>query len=237
MLTINFHKALRKFTNGVKTVQVDAVSYAEAVRACINLFPDFEKMVKIIGKKAYLEEMLIIEGEDYIVPIDNILLPANKNKILTFCPTFGGGNRVVVLVLVIVVVIILFWWNPYGWLYSATIVDTAAAGAATGTTIVSLTTFGAIALGLALNAFISLILPTFGTAGGTGGLRKENNFFGGLGNSTSPATPVFLNYGLIKTGGQIISGYIFTEDKEVETSSASVVWDLQSKFANRVKNL
>ena len=43
------------------------------------------------------------------------------------------------------------------------------------------------------------------------GTRTQNNIFGSLQNSTEPGTPIALNYGLMRVGGQFLSGYILSQ--------------------------
>ena len=43
------------------------------------------------------------------------------------------------------------------------------------------------------------------------GTRTENNIFGSLQNTTEPGTPIALNYGLMRVGGQFLSGYILSQ--------------------------
>jgi|LULV01.1.fsa_nt_gb hypothetical protein len=43
------------------------------------------------------------------------------------------------------------------------------------------------------------------------GTRNENNIFGSLQNTTEPGTPIALNYGLMRVGGQFLSGYILSQ--------------------------
>ena len=42
------------------------------------------------------------------------------------------------------------------------------------------------------------------------GTRTENNMFGSLVNSTTSGTPVSINYGLFRLGGQFLSGYVLS---------------------------
>ena len=43
------------------------------------------------------------------------------------------------------------------------------------------------------------------------GTRTENNIFGSLQNTTEPGTAIALNYGLMRVGGQFLSGYILSQ--------------------------
>ena len=43
------------------------------------------------------------------------------------------------------------------------------------------------------------------------GTRSENNIFGSLQNTTEPGTPIALNYGFMRVGGQFLSGYILSQ--------------------------
>ena len=43
------------------------------------------------------------------------------------------------------------------------------------------------------------------------GSRQENNMFGSLQNTTQSGTPIALNYGNMRVGGQFLSGYILSQ--------------------------
>jgi len=43
------------------------------------------------------------------------------------------------------------------------------------------------------------------------GSRAENNIFGSLQNTTQSGTPIALNYGNMRVGGQFLSGYILSQ--------------------------
>ena len=53
------------------------------------------------------------------------------------------------------------------------------------------------------------------------GTRTENNMFGSLKNTTTAGTPILLNYGLFRVGGQFLSGYVLSQ-QHAQDSAPSV---------------
>ena len=53
------------------------------------------------------------------------------------------------------------------------------------------------------------------------GTRTENNMFGSLKNTSTAGTPILLNYGLFRIGGQFLSGYILSQ-QHAQDSAPSV---------------
>ena len=53
------------------------------------------------------------------------------------------------------------------------------------------------------------------------GTRSQNDAFGSLVNSTSSSTPIALNYGQMRVGGQFLSGYILSQ-QHAQNDSPSV---------------
>ena len=50
------------------------------------------------------------------------------------------------------------------------------------------------------------------------GTRTENNMFGSLTNTTTSGTPVNLNYGMMRVGGQFLSGYVLSTEHGQDNS-------------------
>ena len=183
MITVKFHRGLRKFTKGARSVTLDADTYLDVMRICMSLFPQFEKAVKKIGRKFYLEEMAIVEEGNRIVLPEEMILAVPKNKFITICPIFGGsGDNALtyIYVIIIIVVIIFFWWNPYGWAYGTTVAS-AGGTAVVPTTTITLTTVGTLAVGLAINAFIALVsMALLDSPKSSQAEGSRNEFFGAL---------------------------------------------------------
>ena len=53
------------------------------------------------------------------------------------------------------------------------------------------------------------------------GSRQENNMFGSLQNTTQSGTPIALNYGNMRVGGQFLSGYILSQ-QHAQNDSPSI---------------
>lgn len=65
---------------------------------------------------------------------------------------------------------------------------------------------------IATNAGLALLSAVFMKKPETADTNSRNNMFGALKNTTESGTPVPIHYGLVRTGGQFISGYIQTID-------------------------
>ena len=58
------------------------------------------------------------------------------------------------------------------------------------------------------------------------GTRTENNIFGSLQNTTEPGTAISLNYGLMRIGGQFLSGYIVSsQHAQNDTPSVASIFN------------
>ena len=68
------------------------------------------------------------------------------------------------------------------------------------------------------------------------GTRTENNMFGSLVNSTTSGTPVGVNYGLFRLGGQFLSGYVLSaqHDKDNAPTIESYFTPASSPLASDV---
>ena len=68
------------------------------------------------------------------------------------------------------------------------------------------------------------------------GTRTENNMFGSLANTTTSGTPVAMNYGLMRVGGQFLSGYILsTQHDQGNSPTIQSIFDAsESPIANSI---
>ena len=68
------------------------------------------------------------------------------------------------------------------------------------------------------------------------GTRTENNMFGSLANTTTSGTPVAMNYGLMRIGGQFLSGYILsTQHDQGNSPTIQSIFDAsESPIANSI---
>lgn len=224
-VTITFHKALRKYTNNVRKYTLEyQENYFELLRACINVFPELERIFKkYLNEKtrSNREELVLIVNNSIVNPAD-LWFPIEKDADIMLCPLLygGGGSKIFTVIAVIALVAIS--------IYTGGLAASAAQGVAAGTTggIATASTaaassaaiYGAIsniAMGMALNLALSIFTPTAKISNGSlvegtddGGARRGNDKFEGLQNSISQQIPVSLCYGLNRVAGQMVSGYI-----------------------------
>lgn len=222
--TLRFHKTLRRFTNGVDSITVDADSYYDLVIAAINLFPDLGNYFKKTYKNGLKEELLLVSKKE-VVRMEDIYFPAKEPATLVPAIFGSGGNGGLIAgIALVALVAVSFATGGFGLLATSAVVPTSAGTIATGAaagvagaTVTSLTLAGKLVLGLGINLILSGLAPKPEINNNRettpdAGARAENNIFGSLVNSTDSRSSVTLVYGLHRVAGQFVSGYVKTRD-------------------------
>jgi predicted phage tail protein len=222
-VTVKFHRALRKFTNGCAEHTFTANSYLEVIRACTSLFPQFEKFIGSIGlRKAKNQEIALIVNKQTISP-EKIMMRPKDNSIINIVPIILGHGKslfmyigMAILFIALVVIAAPLAGGVAAGGAAALGTATAAGGVAGGAAAlggISLASAAGLLLGVALTLVTALIAPkppTPQTATTDSSQRRNNDAFEGLANTTRAGTHVQLNYGLMRVAGQFISGYVKT---------------------------
>jgi len=203
MITVYYHKGLQKYTNGVAQHTFEVDSYYEIVKASMNLFPKLDKTIRsFVDNKNRHEELIFVVGGK-MLDIENLWFPPSKDKKIVLCPVIHGSGTIfrVVLIIIIVVVVVI---NPeLFFLLDAT-------GAIVGTTLI-----GQIAGSILFNLILGLFQQQAPSAQvdtdtSDGATRRAASIFDGLVNRTSAGLLIPLNYGQMRTGGQLVSGFVKT---------------------------
>lgn len=222
MITINFHKSLQPFVAFQKSHILDAASYAELFYSCTCLFPKLDKVFKRIAvRKTRTEEFIfIVNGK--VLDIDCLLLQPKETDNIVLCPIIYGNNSSLGMVLLGIALIVMSIYLPGS---GAVVMGGISSGAASGAVAIttgasalaaggSLTLMGSQLLSLGINMIMAGIMASLAKSPKTpdqtsdSSSRTNNNMFGELTNTISTTIPVALNYGLVRNGGQLISGRI-----------------------------
>lgn len=213
-VTVKFHKTLQKFTNGCKEHSFIVDSYMEIIKACVSLFPKFERFIESIAVGRTKNQEICIVVNNKVLELDQVMMIPKPNADIVIVPIIAGAGKNVMLfvgiaILLIAVAIIAAPLVGIG--VAAATPEMIAAGAAAGLS------FGQVAglvFGVALTLVTSLLAPKpkaeTQTQTADTSQRRNNDAFEGLSNTSRAGTPVQLNYGLIRVAGQFISGYIKT---------------------------
>lgn len=192
--------------------RLDVKTPAEAVRAFVANFPDFERYMIESGDRGVGYQVLA--GATPIGSYDEIHNPTSERESIRFIPTLtgAGGNGITGVLLGVALIAASFipGLNVAVW-----------AGAST--------TFASVAFGLgvsmALGGLTQMLTPTPKASSiNTGGAATENApsyAFNGPVNVTAQGNPVPIGYGRMIVGSAVISAGIVTEEIPVEADIAS----------------
>jgi len=224
LLTIKPVGSMKSFFDGdeytidVKSC-VDVILYIQAMHPRLGLFM---KQAEIFGT---FEDVCFLDKKGEV--IDPQLFPFHKFKEddeLYIAPVIAGGGGRVGIIAIVAVVAIGVATGGFGFAAAPAMTSAATAkmqtafvaGASTSLSAFSITSvITNIAISLALNLVQSLFTstPKARTREITkdSGTRTQNDAFGSLQNSSVSGTPIALNYGQMRVGGQFLSGYILSQ--------------------------
>ncbi len=212
LITVNFHKAIRKYTNYTSKVDIYVDNYFELLNACYNLFPDFERLVKHQINNSSKTDEIIICINNKVCDIDILWMPVKENDIIILIPIIYGGGKIGRIIAVIAIIAIVIFQPQLVFVFGGPGIAGPFAGAAIS--ITGLTVFGQILTSIAFSLISSLLQPSIegitSKSPADAASRRNNDFFDGLTNTLSVGTIVSLNYGLVRVSGHFVSGYVET---------------------------
>lgn len=205
-----------------KEYSIDVTKYIDVVFYLNSLHPRFINYIRQQHANKGEESYVFLDKNLKIINVDEMAMrKAKENDVIHIVPAVigGGGKRGGLLaVLAIAAVFIAL---------PAIAVGTAAAsagaglGAAMSAGIGSIGAAGSVGAGLSMVANSTLLtnlviniglalLTSMFTSKPKEENTRQNDMFGSLTNSTASGVPISLNYGMVRVGGQLISGYVDT---------------------------
>ena len=237
MITVEFHRSLLPFTNGIKEIQILPDTYVYVVKNCLNLFPKLEQVV--LKQRFSKKDGIAIISQGRCLTKDDLFFPAKSGEKVQLVPVFFGGFGSELLLIAALsaaasTAIALAQGFDLGQALLRGFISGAFAyaGGFLAEGIVSdLALKGASALavqGVAQGVFGTLSVlvanavtgpPKVSAGGAADDASKINNdTFGSITNTTNQGEAVALNYGMVRVGGQLISAELETiTDQREET--------------------
>ena len=234
--------------------QVDVSSYYDIEFYLKSIHPRFDNYIRQIKNGEAQESFAYVNSNLEVIDKTTFALKKVKDgEVIYLVPVIvgGGGNKGLFAFAAIVVIAVA---APYlaptlttgiaapasagGVLAGGIAAGQASMAAAGGSLLGSILT--RVALNVALNVVTSLFTskPQGKTQEATvdSGSRSENDMFGSLVNSTTSGTPVGVNYGLFRLGGQFLSGYVLSaqHDKDNAPTIESYFTPASSPLASDV---
>ena len=229
MVTLKINSVFKKHFDQPE-YQIDVSSYYDIEFYLKSIHPRFNNYIRQIKIGEANESFTYVDSNLKIIDKDTFALKKVKDgEVIYLVPIVAGGGGSKGLIFSLALIAISFAVpNPFflgpsaagglGNFGAMTGFEAALAGQATlGGLIGAVTGQGIISRVLttiALNVITGLFTST--PEGKTqettvdSGTRTENDMFGSLVNSTTSGTPVSVNYGLFRLGGQFLSGYVLS---------------------------
>lgn len=206
-ITLEFHKSLLKYTNGVKSHTLICDDFTTLVSAISNLFPDLGAYIKKIKSTEILENLCLLDKNKKLIEHKtykfNTFKKNHSNLYIIPLMAGAGGKKGSLLQIAIGVALI------------------AAPFAFPGLQGINLfgTTLGKMMFSAGLNMVLGGIVGMFTEPPKApekqitdSQERIDNNMFSGLKNTTSTNNNISVNYGMPRIAGQFLSGYIKTQN-------------------------
>ena len=232
LLTLNFHPLLQPMT-GVKSHKFDVQRLSDIKEALIVLFPKLRKYIRQISSGILKENLSLITTDDKIITRKDYYLDKIKESELTLVPIIAGANKVFTILLAVVLIAAAIYLGgaPLALGGGGFTASTATAG--------GLITAGGLlkmGIGLAISGLMQMFMspPSPRSSTADNAVRRNNDMFDAMDNSTDSNTSIPLVYGMIRVAGQILSGHV--ESINHGQSDTIKVIDLLYKNSNEIRN-
>jgi len=219
-----------EYTIDVKNC-IDVLLYIQSMHPRLGLF------MKQAESFETVEDMCFLDKNGEIIDPQTFLFHKFKeDDILYIAPVIvGAGGKAGTVVMIVALVVVAIYapqliamMGPQAGMGAVAAEVSLAAGGSflsAGATSFLTSVITNIAISMALSLVQSLFTstPKARTREITkdSGTRSQNDVFGSLVNSTSSSTPIALNYGQMRVGGQFLSGYILSQ-QHAQNDSPSV---------------
>lgn len=222
LITIKPHSTLASFFTEPE-IRVDIDSLTDIPRYLDSMQPAFFNYVRQ-QKLNCVQEGYVMLDKDLreITHADLYIRRVREEEVIHIVPAvYGGGGKRGGL-LSVLALFAFFAIFPIGAGAAGGALGGAASGAAAAGKTVASAAVGGAGGGLFSNLppFLSNILVNVGLSllsalftkkqDSADSATRQNDMFGSLQNSTSSDTPIALHYGMVRTAGQLVSGYIQT---------------------------
>lgn len=233
LTTLKIHSSFKEYFTDLEykadfTLYTDVISYLKAMH------PKFNHYMNQIDSNISDETYALLDNDLNIVTQEDLLIKKIKEGSTIYLTPMivGGGGKRGGLFAVAAIVGIGIATGGFGLMASAPAASAASLGmggatgnlaasgalssSASGGLLAGFGGMGGFARSLVGNIAMSLLSSLFTkkpkSQTDTDQSTRENGMFGSLTNSTQSGTPIGLHYGLVRVGGQFISGYIESEE-------------------------
>ena len=207
---IHIHKILQKYTKGLAVYECEAKDFTDVKNALKNIFPKFNDYYSLVSNGSSGENLTFLDKNKKIITRNhyeiNTLNKNNHTELYLIPLVYGSGKAGKMLAIIAVVAIAAIAMQQAG-LFAAG-PEGASGGLSSFFTPQKL--FGMVFRLIISQIISSLNKPPKKPAETDAPVRKDNNIFEGLANTTAPGTNIPIHYGQMRVSGQLISGFVET---------------------------
>ena len=236
LITLKPHSTFKEFFSE-KEYKVEVNSYYDLEFYLQGAHPRFKHYISKIKQGESQESFTYVTEDFKVIKRDEYTLKKPKEGSVVYISpvVFGGGGRRGTLIAAVALAVVGgyamgggftpdgFTFAKLGANFGATVPDTGTFLGNLGARLPSmmLSIAGNLALSFIQSLFVSRPKGKDVEVSKDSGSRQENNMFGSLQNTTQSGTPIALNYGNMRVGGQFLSGYILSQ-QHAQNDSPSI---------------
>ena len=217
--TVKVHSSLHKYFDQTE-FRADFNTYYDLIPYFSAMHPRFNHYMRMINWGESNEGFAFLDKDLNVVTEEELhIRRVHENDTIYLAPVIvgGGGKKGGLLAAIAVVGIIAFTGGAAAPALTTTGTTAAGtvAGGAGGGLFSSFAAMPSFAQSLFLNVGMSMISSLFTKKkkpADTDTSTRQAGAFGSLTNSTQSGTPIALHYGQVRVAGQMLSGYIDSDD-------------------------
>ena len=236
LITLKPHSTFKEFFSE-KEYKVEVNSYYDLEFYLQGAHPRFKHYISKIKQGESQESFTYVTEDFKVIKRDEYTLKKPKEGSVVYISpvVFGGGGRRGTLIAAVALAVVGgyamgggvttdgFTFAKLAANFGTTVPETGSFLGNLGARLPSmmLSIAGNLALSFIQSLFVSRPKGKDVEVSKDSGSRQENNMFGSLQNTTQSGTPVALNYGNMRVGGQFLSGYILSQ-QHAQNDSPSI---------------
>lgn len=231
LTTLKIHSSFKEYFTDLE-YKADFTLYTDVISYLRSMHPKFNHYMNQIDSNISDETYALLDNDLNIVTQEDLLIKKVKEGSTIYLTPMivGGGGKRGGLFAVAAIVGIGMATGGFGLAAAPSAAIPGMAGGGFGSGLAAVGTaptasggllagfggMGGFARSLVGNIAMSLLSSLFTkkpkSQADTDQSTRESGMFGSLTNSTQSGTPIGLHYGLVRVGGQFISGYIESEE-------------------------
>ena len=215
--TVKVHSSLHKYFDQTE-FRADFNTYYDLIPYFSAMHPRFNHYMRMVNWGESEEGFALLDKDLNIVTEEELhIRRVHEDDTIYLAPVIvgGGGKKGNLLAAVAVVGLIAFTGGAAAPALTQAAPAVAPAAGAGGGLFASFSAMPGFAQSLVMNIGMSLISSLFAKKkkpADTDTSTRQGGAFGSLTNSTQSGTPIALHYGLVRVAGQMLSGYIDSDD-------------------------